>query len=127
MKVAFATDGGRLINTHFGHCQTFMVYEITTERFKWLETRKVVEPENNTEASRIEARLNTIMDCTLVFVTAIGASAAARVTRNKIMPVKVDHDTEILQQLDRLLDMLRTKPPLWLVRALKESEGSGKV
>lgn len=127
MKAAFATDGGRLINTHFGHCRTFMIYEITTERFKWLETRKVGEPEHDDEAGRIEERLNAIMDCNLVFTTAIGGPAAARVTRNKIMPVKVDHDTEILQQLDRLVFLLRTKPPLWLVRAMKENEGSEKV
>lgn len=127
MRAAFATDGGRLINTHFGHCRTFMIYEITTERFRWMETRKVLEPENADESGRIQARLNAITDCTLVFVTAIGASGAAQVTRSKIMPVKVDHETEILQQLDRLLLMLQTKPPLWLVKAMNESGGSGNL
>ncbi|WP_027417116.1 nitrogen fixation protein NifX [Aneurinibacillus terranovensis] len=123
MRVAFATDDGKLVNSHFGHCESFAIYEVTTEKFTWIATRQVQEAFSDDELGKIDARLNAIKDCTLIFITQIGASAAARVTRNKIMPVKVEHEASILGQLDRLLTMLKTKPPLWLVKALNNNEG----
>lgn len=122
MKVAFASDDGRLINSHFGHCKTFTIYNVTPEKFEWAELRNVPEAGEGDEIGRIEARVNTILDCSLLFVTQIGSTAAAKVTRNKIMPVKVDHDTPILDKLDQLLHMLQTKPPIWLAKIVKQDQ-----
>ena len=65
--------------------------------------------------------LRPLTDCALVFITAIVPSAAARVTRNKIMPIKVEMGTGIKEQLDRLLLMLQNKPPLWLAKIMKQN------
>ncbi|MMZ68126.1 hypothetical protein D1872_307760 [compost metagenome] len=61
-------------------------------------------------------------DCALVFLMQIGASAAARVTRKKIMPVKVPGGSSIEGQLRRLQEMLRGTPPLWLAKIFNEEE-----
>lgn len=122
MKVAFATDDGRAINSHFGHCRSFMIYEITPEKYEWSETRQVTEAAEGDEIGRIEARVDAIRDCSLLFITQIGASAAAKVTRRQIMPVKVEDGTPILEQLDRLLQMLQTRPPIWLVKVMKQNQ-----
>ncbi|PKG22339.1 nitrogen fixation protein NifX [Niallia nealsonii] len=120
MKVAFSTADGESINTHFGYSAAFDIYEITKGRYEKLATRVIINEENNNESDRIEERLNLIIDCTLLFITQIGPTAAARVTRNKIMPVKVKEDTLIKEQLDKLLKMLQTNPPLWLVKAMND-------
>ncbi|MFT8321324.1 MAG: NifB/NifX family molybdenum-iron cluster-binding protein [Bacillus sp. (in: firmicutes)] len=118
IKVAFATEDGVHVDTHFGHCEAFDVYEITTEKYQKLATRVISDKEDNNESNRIEERLNLVIDCTLLFINQIGPTAAARVTRSKIMPVKVKEGTPIYEQLDRLLLMLQTNPPLWLSKAM---------
>lgn len=126
IKVAFSTADGELINTHFGYSNAFDIYQITKERYEKLATRVIIDDGNNNESDRIEERLNLVIDCTLLFITQIGPTAAARVTRNKIMPVKVKEDTSIKEQLERLLKMLQTNPPLWLVKAMNDRTKEGR-
>jgi len=119
MKVAFASDDGLTVNTHFGYAASFEVYEITTEKYEKLPKREVKLEEEESENSKIENRLHAVLDCTLLFINQIGPAAAARVTRNQIMPIKVDVNTSIQEQLERLLQMLQNKPPMWLAKAMQ--------
>ncbi|WP_445490741.1 nitrogen fixation protein NifX [Niallia sp. 03133] len=118
IKVAFATEDGVHVNMHFGYCEAFDVYEVTKEKYEKLATRVINDNEDNNESDRIEERLNLVIDCTLLFINQIGPTAAARVTRSKIMPVKVQEGTLIQEQLDRLIMMLQSNPPLWLAKAM---------
>lgn len=120
MKVAFATDDERIVNSHFGRCELFIIYDITPEKYSWYTTRYVSSNPDDDEYGKIDKRVGAISDCSLVFVTQIGPTAAAKVTKQKIMPIKVETGTEILQQLDRLLVMLQNKPPLWLAKIMKQ-------
>lgn len=124
MKVAFASNDGEFVNTHFGYANHFEVYELTFEKIEKLPTRVVKNEEDDSENGRIENRLNAIVDCTLLFITQIGPAAAARVTRNQIMPIKVPDNTSINEQLERLLTMLQTKPPLWLQKAMNGNKNT---
>lgn len=122
MKVAFATDDGKHVNTHFGFCDSFEIYSITDESYEKVKTSIVVSGEDQSENGRIENRLEAVIDCTLLFITQIGPAAAARVTRNKIMPIKVEDNSPIEVHLERLLTMLQSKPPMWLKKVLNESK-----
>ncbi|MNZ64786.1 Dinitrogenase iron-molybdenum cofactor [compost metagenome] len=124
MKVAFATDDGLKVNSHFGQSPMFSVYEVRPGEANFVENRPVPVQISQDEGSRIEMRIHLIEDCTLVFLMQIGASAAARVTSRKMMPVKVPAGSSIEDQIARLLDMLRGKPPMWLSKVL-QAEQSG--
>lgn len=122
MKVAFATEDGKRVDSHFGRCGCFSVFEIGVEGYRWLEAREVSDALAPAESDRIERRVEAVKDCTLVFMNQIGATAAARITRRGIMPLKVEEGTDIIGQLERLQAMLRSKPPLWLAKAMRQSE-----
>lgn len=122
MKVAFATNNGEQVNTHFGFANRFDVYEITKDSYEKLPVRMVEHFDEDSENRRIENRLDAVKDCTLLFINQIGAAAAAQVTRNQIMPIKVEENTSITSQLERLLYKLQTKPPLWLVKAMNKDK-----
>lgn len=122
MKVAFATDDGIRVNAHFGQSPMFAVYNVTKTGGELLELRKLPVVLNQDEAGKIDNRLETIGDCTLIFLMQIGASAAAKVTRRKIMPVKVPFGSPIDEQVKRLVEMLQGKPPLWLAKVLRAEE-----
>ncbi|WP_410769540.1 nitrogen fixation protein NifX [Fontibacillus sp. BL9] len=123
MKIAFASDDGLTVNAHFGQSLQFAIYKISKEGgTELLEIRRVSGDRGEDEHGRIEARIAAVEDCALVFLMQIGASAAARITRRKIMPVKVPMGSSIEGQLKRLQEMLRGKPPLWLAKILSEEE-----
>lgn len=122
MKVAFATEDGKLVDSHFGRCTCFSVFDINTEDYRWLEAREISENNVNVESEKIDRRVDAIKDCTLLFLCQIGPAAAAKVTRAGVMPLKVEEGTEIMGQMERLQTMLRNKPPLWLVKAMRKVE-----
>lgn len=127
MKIAFASDDGEHVNTHFGFCEKFEIYEVTAKLYERLPAKIVEANQFIDEFGRIESRVNAVKDCTLLFITQIGPAAAARVTRNKIMPIKVDDGTKITEQLERLMTMLKNRPPLWLAKAINESAQKDEV
>ncbi|WP_178022588.1 NifB/NifX family molybdenum-iron cluster-binding protein [uncultured Paenibacillus sp.] len=125
MRVAFATNDGRLVNAHFGHSPMFSVYEVRPGSAVFLEDRSVPAQIAQDELGKIDTRIALIEDCTLVFLVQIGASAAARVTRRKMMPVKVAQGVSIEDQVGKLLELLRGKPPMWLSKVLLAEEEAG--
>lgn len=126
MKVAFATDDGVRVNAHFGQSPMFTIYNVTKSGGELVGNRKIPVILNQDEAGKIDSRLEAVSDCTLIFIMQIGASAAARVTRRKIMPVKVPLGSPIDEQVKRLVEMLQGKPPMWLAKVLRAEE-EGKV
>ena len=122
MKVAFATDNGSRVNAHFGQSPMFAVYNVTKNGGELLELRKLPDVLNQDEAGKIDSRLEAVNDCTLIFLMQIGASAAARVTRRQIMPVKVPFGSSIEDQVKRIVELLQGKPPLWLAKVLRAEE-----
>lgn len=134
MKVAFATTDGIFINDHFAWSRWFAVYGVDPDNRRLLEMRGVPagaadEEDEAAEEDRIAVRIDILKDCQLLYVTAIGGPAAARVIRARIHPVKVTGVPTISGVLDELQGVLRGSPPPWLRRILErekaqESEGA---
>jgi nitrogen fixation protein NifX len=123
MKVAFASTNGKHLDCHFGQCPSFSIFEFSEEGYKWLESRSVLEPPPEAEETdRIGQRLQTILDCKLLFVNSIGNDAAKRVMKAGIMILKSDQGTEVISQLEKMYFMLKERTPLWLTKALRRSE-----
>jgi nitrogen fixation protein NifX len=122
MKVAFATEDGKRVDSHFGRCGCFSIFEVNAEGYHWLQAREISDASAQVESDRIEQRVDAVKDCTLLFMNQIGPTAAARVTRQGVMPLKVEEGADIIGQLERLKEMLSTKPPLWLAKAMRKAE-----
>lgn len=129
MKVAFATTDAVNVDEHFGRAGMFSVYEVTQEGYEFLEKRVFAEGRDTAvEASRdnapqheglVEAKVERLKDCRLIFIQEIGGPSAARLSRYGIMPMKVKDVTSIEGNLKRLLETLRDNPPLWLRKAAR--------
>lgn len=122
MKVGFATTDGKKVDSHFGRCECFSIFEIDEKEYRWTEAREVSDQVAHGENVRIERRVDAVRDCTLLFINQIGPAAAAQVTRAGVMPLKVEEGADIIGQLERLQEMLKGKPPLWLAKAMRKSE-----
>ncbi|HLO96419.1 MAG TPA: nitrogen fixation protein NifX, partial [Burkholderiaceae bacterium] len=95
------------------------VYELDAAGHRHLQTFPFGEDlaEDGNE-DKLTPKLAAIGDCAIVYVAAIGGSAAARVVASKIHPIKVTQPEPIEELLNRMQEVLRGTPPPWLRKAL---------
>ncbi len=125
MKVAFATQDKQHIDAHFGWAKHIAVYDVTPEASSYVTTYDFGEKlDEDGNEDKLGPKLAAISDCAIVYVAAIGGSAAARVVALKIHPVKMPQVEPIVVVLERLQGVLRGTPPPWLRKALRKGEPS---
>ena len=123
MKIAFATQDQQRVDAHFGWAKHLAVYEVDAAGHRLVETFPFGEDlaEDGNE-DKLAPKLAAIHDCAIVYVAAIGGSAAARVVAAKLHPIKVAGPEPILDILDKLQDVLKGTPPPWLRKALLKGQ-----
>jgi len=122
MKVAFATKDLINIDEHFGWAKQFAVYEITKDG-STLSSIAKTEDSPDVEDEKINSKIAAIQGCSIVYCQAIGPTAAARVVKNQIHPIKVDKVISIEEALSSLVAMLNGNPPPWIKRIIAREEG----
>jgi nitrogen fixation protein NifX len=123
MKVAFATQDLKRVDAHFGWAKNIAIYELTPMGHTFLQAVQFdgdLQEDGNED--KLAPKLEAIKDCALLYVAAIGGSAAARVVANKIHPVKVNGPDDIVETLGKLKDVLNGTPPPWLRKALQKDQ-----
>lgn len=119
MKIAFATQDKQRVDAHFGWAKNIMVYQIDGQGYSFVENFEFGDKlEEDGDEDKLAPKLEAIKDCAIVYVAAIGGSAAARVVAVKIHPIKVTEPEVILDILDKLQVVLQGTPPPWLRKAL---------
>lgn len=123
MKIAFATNDSIHINAHFGWAKTLAVYDVTQDGYEFVETIEFSgELKEDGNEDKLVPKIEALADCTIVYVSAIGGSAAARLIRKKVTPIKAKtEDDEIDDVLNKLVQTLNGNPPPWLRKALQQS------
>jgi nitrogen fixation protein NifX len=126
MKIAFATQDLKRVDAHFGWAKNIAIYEVTPTSHTFLEAVQFEgDLQEDGNEDKLAPKLEVIKDCALLYVAAIGGSAAARVVAHKIHPVKVAGPEVIEEVLVKLQEVLNGTPPPWLRKALlKDQEKS---
>jgi nitrogen fixation protein NifX len=123
MKIAFATQDKQRVDAHFGWAKHIAVYDVTPAGYTYVETFDFggnLEEDGNED--KLAPKIDLIRDCAIVYVAAIGGSAAARVVAAKIHPIKVTQPEPILDLLDKVQEVLQGTPPPWLRKALLKGQ-----
>ncbi|GAA6614371.1 nitrogen fixation protein NifX [Scytonema sp. NUACC26] len=126
MKVAFTTSDRIHINAHFGWSKEIDMYEVSKDGYEFLETLKF---DNNLKQDgnddKLSPKLDALVDCKIVYVMAIGDTAAAKLIKKGITPVLANSEEDaIADVLDKLVQTLNGSPPPWLRKALQENSQS---
>lgn len=123
MKVAFSTQDKQRVDAHFGWAKHIAVYDVSPEGYHYVETFDFGgKLDEDGDEDKLAPKLEAIKDVAIVYVAAIGGSAAARVVASKIHPIKVNQPEPIMDILDKLQEVLRGTPPPWLRRALAKGQ-----
>jgi nitrogen fixation protein NifX len=122
MKIAFTTIDNVHINAHFGSAKKIDVYEVDQTRYEFVETLRFdgnLNEDGNED--KLLPKIEALHDCTIVYVSTIGGSAAARLIKRKITPIKAQsEEQEIAEVLTKLVQTLNSNPPPWLRKALQQ-------
>lgn len=123
MKVAFATQDQQRVDAHFGWARHLVVHDVDASGHRYVQTfdfgNDLAEDGNE---DKLGPKLEAIADCAILYVAAIGGSAAARVVAVKIHPVKVPQPEPIAEILDKLQAVLQGTPPPWMRKALAKDQ-----
>jgi nitrogen fixation protein NifX len=107
------------VDAHFGWAKNIAIYDVSTDGYRLVETCQfggsMFEDGNE---DKLIPKIEAIGDCAIVYLSAIAASAAARIVAKKIHPVKVEPTVSIISQLDRLVETINGNPPPWLRKAM---------
>jgi nitrogen fixation protein NifX len=123
MKIAFSTQDRERVDAHFGWAKHIAVYDVTPDESTLVTTfdfGNALNEDGNED--KIGPKLAAIGDCAIVYVAAIGGSAAARVVALKVHPVKLAQPEPIVEVILRLQAVLRGTPPPWLRKAMRKGE-----
>lgn len=126
MKIAFATQDLKRVDAHFGWAKNLAIYELTPTGHQFIEAVQFDgDLKEDGDEDKLAPKLEVIKDCALLYVAAIGGSAAARVIAHKIHPIKVSEPEVIEEVLVKLKDVLNGTPPPFLRKAmLRDQERS---
>jgi nitrogen fixation protein NifX len=117
LKVAFATKDMETINAHFGGAKEFVVYDVTKEGYALSEVRKTDTSELQGD-DKTAFKVKALEGVNIMYCESIGGTAAAKVIRAGINPMKVQEPVKIETVLDQLITMLNGNPPPWIKRIL---------
>lgn len=120
MLIAFASSDGITIDSHFAAASAFKLYQFTGEEKGVFHSALVVE-QSDESIHRLNARIDMLKGCVIVYCTQIGGPAAARLVQSGIHPLKVAKGTFIDDELSRLNKLLLSdKLPPWLKKKMGE-------
>ena len=117
MKVAFATKDMQTINAHFGGAKEFVVYKVSKDGF---ELSEVVKTDTDTMEGddKTDFKVKALAGINIMYCESIGGTAAAKVIRGGINPMKVQEPREIKEVLEELVEMINGNPPPWVKKIM---------
>jgi nitrogen fixation protein NifX len=117
MKVAFATKDMDRINAHFGGAKEFVVYNVSADGF---EVDGVIKTDTSAMNGdeKTEFKVKALQGINIMYCESIGGTAAAKVIRAGMNPMKVQEPRKIEDVLKELVMMINDNPPPWIKRIM---------
>jgi nitrogen fixation protein NifX len=117
MKVAFATKDLETVNAHFGGALEFAVYNVSADGFSMSGVVKTDTSDLQGDA-KTDYKVKALEGMNIMYCESIGGTAAAKVIRAGINPMKVNEPRRIEDVLKELVEMINGNPPPWVKRIM---------
>lgn len=124
LRVACASNGGELLDGHFGSCKQFLIYQVSPGEVRLIDVRPAGGGEDGEGADEPASdknalRAQTVADCQILYVVSIGGPPVAKVVRAGVHPIKRPNGGSARQAAGELMSLLQegAMPP-WLAKVL---------
>ncbi|MBK1704014.1 dinitrogenase iron-molybdenum cofactor biosynthesis protein [Halochromatium glycolicum] len=118
IRVACASNGGELLDGHFGSCRRFLVYQVAAHGFKLIDCREIDPTSGAMQDDKNAYRASLIADCQILYVASIGGPAAAKVVKQDVHPIKRPQMGNAREHIAELAATLADKTPPWLAKIM---------
>jgi nitrogen fixation protein NifX len=140
LKVAFSTNDLLSVDVDFATARQFVFYSVGAEAADFVDCVQFKDRPRGggrgggekkgggrccggapapAVGSGMDARIEALRGTSLLFTLSMSDPQAVRVADLGVFPVKLAGARSILEAVDRLQEMLRSTPPLWLQRAMR--------
>jgi nitrogen fixation protein NifX len=121
VRVACASNGGELLDGHFGSCRRFLVYQVAADNFRLIDVRAIDDSSAEAQDDKNAYRAGLIKDCQVLYVASIGGPAAAKVVKLDIHPIKFPDGGNAREHIAALSAVLADKAPPWLAKVMGQN------
>ena len=116
LRIAVASNTGEQLDGHFGSCDRYLIYQLSTDEIRLIDVRSALEADRSDNKNKF--RVNLIKDCPVLYVVSIGGPAAAKVVQANIYPMKIEEGGTAREVLADLQKAIATSPPPWVAKIL---------
>ena len=117
MKVAFASKDMENINAHFGGAKEFVIYDVSKDGYKLSGVIKTDTSELEGD-DKTDFKVKALKGINIMYCESIGGTAAAKVIRGGINPMKVQEPRKIEEVAAELVEMINGNPPPWVKKIM---------
>lgn len=127
LRVACASNGGELLDGHFGSCRYFLIYQVGLSEVRLIDVRSAISKGDvihvdNVDIDKNALRAKTIADCQILYVVSIGGPPVAKVIRAGVHPIKRPNGGNAREAASELMGVLQSESlPPWLAKVLGRS------
>lgn len=116
IRVGISSNSGTNLDGHFGSCLRFLIYQVSTEEMRLVDSRSAAEADLSDDRNAFRA--NIVKDCQVLYVVSVGGPAAAKIIRAGVYPMKKVEGGEAKEVIAGFQGMLSGTPPPWLAKIL---------
>ncbi|DAB28502.1 MAG: nitrogen fixation protein NifX [Sulfurimonas sp. RIFOXYD12_FULL_33_39] len=117
IKVAFASNDMQKINSHFGGAKEFCVYRVSKDGFE-LEGIVKTDTSDLEGDDKTDFKIKALDGVNIMYCESIGPTAAAKVIRSGMHPMKDEQERKIEDVLKELVFMINANPPPWIKKII---------
>jgi len=118
IRIACASNGGELLDGHFGSCRRFLIYQVSADQHRLIDVRDIDDAGADDKNAH---RAGLIADCQVLYVASIGGPAAAKVVKLDIHPIKFPDGGSARERVAALQAVLANKAPPWLAKVMGQA------
>lgn len=118
IRVAVATNDAQRVDGHFGSCEQFLIYQLTSSESRLIDIRSIERAKEKASDDKNSYRSSLIKDCHVLYVCSVGGPAAAKVVKAGLHPIKMPNSDPISDVIENLKNVLTGSPPPWLAKVM---------
>ena len=119
LRVGFASTDMKHVNQHFGTTKSLVIFGVNPDNAQLIEAIGFDYLGHDENEGKLSEKIEALTDCVAVYLEAIGSSAAQKLLRTGVQPVKVHDGAEIEELIKYLQDEMLQGPSTWLAKAIE--------
>lgn len=122
LRVGFASADMKHVDQHFGSAKSLIVFGVDPDDSYLIEAVGFDYLNHDENEGKLGEKIEVLEGCVAVYAEAVGSSAAQKLLRAGIQPVKVHDGAVISELINYLQEEMLQGPSSWLAKAIDRNK-----